>query len=87
MKRARHALGVKTVVSVPDDVFAGAERLARRLKKSRSRPYSDALREYLARRTVENVTETLDSVVTDVGPPPDPFISAVARHRLRRVEW
>jgi metal-responsive CopG/Arc/MetJ family transcriptional regulator len=78
---------MKTAVSIPDDVFEDAERLARRLKKSRSRLYSDALREYLARRGVEHVTETLDAVVSDVGAEPDPFVSAVTRRRLRRVEW
>ena len=36
-------------VSIPDDVFEGAERLARRTNRSRSRLFSDALKEYLAR--------------------------------------
>jgi metal-responsive CopG/Arc/MetJ family transcriptional regulator len=36
---------MKTAISIPDDVFAAAERLARRLKKSRSELYSRALRE------------------------------------------
>jgi metal-responsive CopG/Arc/MetJ family transcriptional regulator len=36
---------MKTAVSIPDDVFEGAERLARRTKKSRSQLFSDALRE------------------------------------------
>ena len=36
---------MKTAVSIPDDVFESAERLARRTKKSRSRLFSDALRD------------------------------------------
>jgi metal-responsive CopG/Arc/MetJ family transcriptional regulator len=40
---------MKTAVSIPDEVYQGAERLARRTKKSRSRLYGDALKEYLAR--------------------------------------
>jgi hypothetical protein len=39
--------GMKTAISIPDDVFADAERLARRLKKSRSELYSRAIREYI----------------------------------------
>jgi metal-responsive CopG/Arc/MetJ family transcriptional regulator len=47
---------MKTAISIPDDVFAGAERLAKRTKKSRSQLFSDAVREYLARHTAEEVT-------------------------------
>ncbi|MBW2720031.1 MAG: ribbon-helix-helix protein, CopG family [Deltaproteobacteria bacterium] len=39
---------MKTAVSVPNEVFERAERLAKRLKVSRSELYSRALREYLA---------------------------------------
>jgi metal-responsive CopG/Arc/MetJ family transcriptional regulator len=42
---------MKTAVSIPDEVFESAERLARRMKKSRSRLFSDAVREYVARHT------------------------------------
>jgi len=31
-----HTKSMKTAISIPDDVFEGAERLARRTKKSRS---------------------------------------------------
>lgn len=78
---------MKTAVSIPDDVFADAERLARRLKKSRSRLFSDALREYVAHHSGEHVTESLDAVVSTVAQPTDGFVGAVARRRLRRVEW
>ncbi len=40
---------MKTAISIPDDVFKVAERLARRTKKSRSQLFSDAVREYVAR--------------------------------------
>jgi metal-responsive CopG/Arc/MetJ family transcriptional regulator len=36
---------MKTVIFIPDEVFAEAEKLARRLKTSRSELYSRALRE------------------------------------------
>jgi metal-responsive CopG/Arc/MetJ family transcriptional regulator len=44
---------LKTVVSIPDDAFAGAERLAKRTKKSRSQLFSDAVREYVARHAAK----------------------------------
>ena len=40
---------MKTAVSIPDDVFEEAERLATELKTSRSQLYSRALQEFVAR--------------------------------------
>ena len=45
--------GMKTAVSIPNDIFDRAERLARRTRRSRSRLFTDALREYLARQAPE----------------------------------
>jgi metal-responsive CopG/Arc/MetJ family transcriptional regulator len=78
---------MRTAVSIPDDVFADAERLARRLKKSRSQLYSHALREYVSRHSGEDVTETLDKLCADLPERDDGFASAASRRRLRRVEW
>jgi hypothetical protein len=78
---------MKTAVSIPDDVFADAERLARRLKKSRSEIYSHALREYVSRHSGDDVTEALDKVCSDPAEGSDGFVKAAARRTLRRVEW
>lgn len=78
---------MKTAVSIPDDVFHGAERLARRSKKSRSRLFSDALREYVARHAPEEVTEAMNRACAAVGDTSDPFVSAAARRILKRTEW
>ena len=78
---------MKTAVSIPDDVFEGAERLARRTRKSRSHFFSDALREYVARHAPEEVTEAMDRVCDELGDATDPFVSAAARRVLERSEW
>ena len=79
---------MKTAVSVPDDLFAQADHLARRTQRSRSELYSAALREYMARHAPDEVTERLDSVVADVGrATEDPFAVAAARAALRSSEW
>jgi len=78
---------MKTAVSVPDDVFHSAERLARRERRSRSEVYSAALREYVARHSPDEITEALDDVVGDVGPGADPFVSRAAERILQRTEW
>ncbi len=78
---------MKTAVSIPDDVFEGAERLARRTKKSRSRLFSDALREYVARHAAEEVTDAMNRVCAEVGRSKDLFVSSAARRVLERSEW
>jgi metal-responsive CopG/Arc/MetJ family transcriptional regulator len=78
---------MKTAISVPDDVFEGAEQLARREGRSRSDVYSAALREYVARHSPDEVTDALDRLVTELGDPVDPFVSAVGRRRLEATEW
>jgi len=78
---------MKTAVSIPDDVFAGAERLARRTKKSRSQLFSDAVKEYVARHAPDDVTEAMDRVCAALGRAPDPFVSSAARRVLERSEW
>jgi len=59
-QRCGYTKGMKTAVSIRDEIFKGAERLARKTKRSRSRLFSDALREYLARHTADSVTEAMD---------------------------
>jgi metal-responsive CopG/Arc/MetJ family transcriptional regulator len=78
---------VKTTVSIPDDVFRNAERLARRSKKSRSQLYSEAIKEYVARHAIEEVTEALNRVCDQVGDQNDPFLAAAARSILERSQW
>lgn len=78
---------MKTAISLPDEVFQQAERLARRLKKSRSELYREAVEEYVARHDPEAVTEALDRVADQVDSSPDAFSSAAARSILERTEW
>jgi hypothetical protein len=47
---------MKTAISIHNDLFDGAERLARRTRRSRSRIFTDALREYLVRHAPDKVT-------------------------------
>ncbi len=78
---------MKTAISIPDEVYQGAELLARRTKKSRSRLYGEALREYLARHAPDEVTEAMNRACAEVGESKDRFVSAAARRILERSEW
>lgn len=86
-KQDSYTRGMKTAVSIPDEVFQGAERLARRTKKSRSRLFSDAVKEYLERHAPEEVTEAMNRACAEVGDTTDPFVSTAARKTLKRSEW
>jgi metal-responsive CopG/Arc/MetJ family transcriptional regulator len=77
---------MKTAISIPDDVFADAEELARALKKSRSRLYGDAVREYVARHSAESITEALDHLCAEVESRSD-FARVAARRTLERSDW
>ena len=78
---------MKTAISVPDDVFARAERLARQTKKSRSQLFSDAVREYVARHASDDVTDAMDRVCAELGSSLDKFGSSAARRVFERSEW
>ena len=78
---------MKTAVSIPDQIFERAERLARRTRKSRSHVFSSALREYVARHSPDDVTEAMDRVCDQVGEQRDPFVARAARRTLEHSEW
>jgi predicted transcriptional regulator len=79
---------MKTAVSLPDDVFTNAERLAKRLEISRSQLYRRAISEYVSRHTPDAVTEALDQVCADLEPLAESeFATTVSRRILEQTEW
>jgi len=78
---------MKTAISIPDDIFKVAERLARRTKKSRSQLFSDAVREYVARHAPDDVTDAMNRVCAEVDPQPDNFTAVASSRILKRAEW
>jgi len=82
-----YTLGMKTAVSVPNEVFEGAERLAKRLKVSRSELYSRALREYLARHSPDEVRQALDALCADLDTGVDDFVGEAGRRMLEATDW
>jgi antitoxin MazE6 len=78
---------MRTAVSIPDDLYQAAERLARRTGKSRSRLFSDALREYLAHHAPDEVTEAMNRACAEAGEAKDPFVASAAHRILARSEW
>jgi metal-responsive CopG/Arc/MetJ family transcriptional regulator len=78
---------MKVAVSIPDEVFEEADRLARQLKTSRSQLYSRALKEFLTRHAPDQVTDAMNRVVDEVGETSDPVRRRAARSILEKTEW
>jgi metal-responsive CopG/Arc/MetJ family transcriptional regulator len=78
---------MKTAISLPDAVFDDAERLAKRLKKSRSELYRDALSEFVARHDPDAVTAAMNRVADELQTDRSGFGRRAARAVLGRAEW
>jgi metal-responsive CopG/Arc/MetJ family transcriptional regulator len=78
---------MKIAISLPKDVFEKAERLAKKERKSRSQLYCEALREYVARHSPDEVTEALDQAIEQNGQPEERFVALASARTLARVEW
>ncbi|HLW76437.1 MAG TPA: hypothetical protein VKS01_05615 [Bryobacteraceae bacterium] len=75
---------MRTAVSIPDDVFKKADKLAKRKRKTRSQLYSDAVREYVLRHAPGEITKAMNRVIDQVGNEVDPFLTAAARRTFER---
>lgn len=78
---------MKVAVSIPDDLFEEAERLADEQGGSRSGLYARALEEYVTRHSPDRVMEALNAIVDSVGNEPDPFVARAAHLLVKQIEW
>jgi predicted transcriptional regulator len=78
---------VKVAISVPDPVFEAGERIAKRLKVTRSRLYTRALKAYVGRHGRRDITEQLNSVYAGGASKLDPVLEALSLEVFRREPW
>ena len=78
---------MKGGVSIPNEVFEEGERLARRLRTSRSQIYARALADFLCQHDDNRTTAAMNGVIDKVGGGLEEFTRRAARRTLRRVEW
>lgn len=62
---------MKVAVSIPDPLFAEAERLAARRRLSRSQLYAQALALLVNHEDDSEITKRLDAVYCELESPPD----------------
>ena len=78
---------MKTAVSIPDDIFKRAERMASQRRQSRSEVYAAALDEYLARHVQDEVTDAMNRVCGETGGNDDAFLVTAGKRVLSDIEW
>ena len=79
--------GMKTAISLPDDLFDSAETLAEKLGMSRSELYATAVAEYLAKHRDEDVTARLNEVYADQPSGFEEPLRAAQARSVRSSEW
>ncbi len=78
---------MKTAVSLPDELFRQAERMAKRLRVSRSKLYAQAITEFLAASRAETVTAKLDEVYSHTRAEIDPELQSTQIKLLKESSW
>ena len=78
---------MKVAISLPDPVFSEAEKLAHRLRVSRSQLYARAIEEYLGKRQDSLITERLNALYATGHEPVDPTLAAAQLGAIGHEAW
>ena len=79
--------GMKTAISLPDQLFRSGDALAKRLGVSRSELYARALAEYLAKNRNDRITDRLNAVAAAEETRLEPALAAAQVRALPREAW
>lgn len=78
---------MKTAISLPDELFASADALARKLGVSRSGLIATALAEFVAKHRASRISERLDAVYAVEESRVEPAMSRAQRKVIEQSEW
>ena len=78
---------MKTAISVPDDVFELSERLAKKLKVSRSRIFAMGVKKLAEEHDDEALINRINAVCDEVDTSLDPAIRQYQSRNLRVKKW
>lgn len=78
---------MKTAISVPDPIFAKADRLAKQLHMSRSELYTRAVEEYVGEHRHSRVREKLDEIYSAESSAIDPAMLNAQAASLPEEDW
>lgn len=80
-------VSMKVAVSIPDQVFKNADELAHKLKKPRSRLYTEALASYIESHDPGAITENLNQIYGRVPSAVDPALEKAQFETLSDETW
>lgn len=78
---------MKTSISLRDDLFHAAERMAASLGLTRSELYARALHEYVSQHDDNDLTEKLNEVYADVDSSVDDVLGTLQFLSLPHEDW
>ncbi len=78
---------MKTAISVPDDIFQEAEKLARRRRLSRSALYTAALKSFVQQHRPSDITHALNEVYRDNSSDLDGVLNEMQLEALSEDDW
>lgn len=77
---------MKTAISIPDSVFQEGEKVAQRMKISRSRLYTRAVESYVKAHRAPDLRKALEAVYGSEPFSVDPVLESLQAEALRE-EW
>ena len=78
---------MKTAISIPDEIFISADRLAKRLHMSRSELYARAVKEYVVECRHAGVKEKLDQIYASENASIDSTVLIAQDASIPGEEW
>lgn len=79
---------MKTAISLPDALYVSANELAKRLGKSRSELYANAITDYIIRHHTQKITDQLNEVYSQNQTTVDSELKQLqTRSFIRNNQW
>jgi metal-responsive CopG/Arc/MetJ family transcriptional regulator len=78
---------MKTAISIPNEIFEAAEKIARRLGVSRSELYSNAVLEFIRYHRGDDVTKKLNEIYDREPSRLDPILHTLQFASLDKDAW
>lgn len=78
---------MKTAVSIPDETYRKAEKVARRLRLSRSQLYARALQSFVEPLLKEEIVKALDRIYADKSSGIDPALLKMQLLSISKDDW
>jgi hypothetical protein len=84
-----YTIGVKTAISIPDEIFEQAERLAKTRGWSRSELYANAVSAFVNSERFSGVREKLDTIYGDCAGDSavEPLLAGAQARTIAKDKW